>query len=132
MDNVQDRVLEYEEWLPLTFKRIIHSVEGKKKELDKLMKSIANLIYKVSYLPPGRLHESWKSKLEQLRTVSEQNKKLEKKWRQACNLFSSCIFTQQTRTELEQILRNHEGHSPRVFVEATKKMELSNRYITVE
>ena len=66
-------MVEYEEYLRREFQGVIQSVEGKKKEVHKLIKQVRTAEEKIASLPTGRRRNTWTSKLENLRRLSIEN-----------------------------------------------------------
>lgn len=112
--------VEYEEFLIREFQVIIQTVEGKKKDINKLMKRVAKAQEKVSTLPPGKQLDSWKAKLEELKIVSEKNQPTKDEIDAGMQFVEQLFLTRQTRIQLEKILEKHQGDSTRALIAAMK------------
>ena len=122
-----EKVVAYEKWLLTNFGGVIQTVEGKKNEFLKLMKLITTAEEKIASTHPGKQQTSWIEKLVKLKAMEQTNTPTHQEVEASKHFVEQLCIANQTRTELEAILKKHKGDSSREFVKAMHKHGLDQQ-----
>ena len=114
-------VVEYEAWLLAEFSGVAASAESKKKEIDKVMSAITDAESMIPILPEGQHQAAWTLYLEELKKVSEAMQSTREEVEAGMQFMEQLHITQNTKLELEAILKKHEGDCKREFIRAMQK-----------
>ena len=100
---------------------MVQAVEGKKKEVHKLVKQVRTAEEKIASLPTGRRRNTWTSKLENLRRLSIENAASREEIEGCTEFMEQLCLTMQTKEYLEKVLKGHQRESTRVLISCMKE-----------